>query len=123
MNADKKLTVSEIVKALECCVNEKTCKNCPYSGRSCMTPLKRDTLDLINHLQAENESLNLRIFALNDTNKKIMDSQEVYWQNKVKEFADRLKEKGFILLHHKMILSSDIDNLLKELGDNNESKN
>ena len=54
---DKKLTDSEIVKALECCVNEKTCKNCAYSGRSCLTPLKRDTLDLINRLQAENERL------------------------------------------------------------------
>lgn len=46
-----------------------------------------------NQLQAENESLNSRIFVLNDTNKKLMDSQEIYWQNKVKEFAERLKEE------------------------------
>ena len=59
---DKKPTDNEIKKALECCgKNPPICNVCGYRGRcnriDCYDYLKRDTLDLINRLQAENERL------------------------------------------------------------------
>ena len=39
----------------------------------------------------------------------------------IKEFAERLKEESFTICHHKMVLLSDIDNLVKEMaGDTND---
>lgn len=57
---DKKLTDSEIIKALSICSNENgICSECPYSDdyTNCNTRIATDTLDLINRLQAENERL------------------------------------------------------------------
>ena len=67
---DKKLTDNEIIKALECC-NQNDCKTCPYgkyntAGWCCMPKLRKDTLSLINRLQAELERLKAEIFALRD---------------------------------------------------------
>ena len=57
---DKKLTDSEVVKALECCTtNVASCKDCPAFvkvDRSNCKKYFRGALDLINRLQAENES-------------------------------------------------------------------
>lgn len=60
---DKKLTDNEIVKALECCKYEydTKCELCCYnfySRTGCRSELRRNALDLINRLQAENERLN-----------------------------------------------------------------
>lgn len=74
--------------------------------------------------KADIQSLQDRIDILNDTNKRLMESQEVYWENKVREFAERLKEAAFI--HEspfeanedkfiKLVTTKDIDNLLKEM--------
>lgn len=58
---DKKLTDAEIVKALECCTNTDgpRCGECEFfDGYDlCIDNLQKDTLDLINHLQAENSKL------------------------------------------------------------------
>ena len=57
---NKKLTDSEIVKALEYCLKDgyEKCKKCQYYGTvMCTTELLSNALDLINRLQAENERL------------------------------------------------------------------
>jgi hypothetical protein len=59
---DKKLTDSEIIKALECCISNKTCEEakCPLYENGCEIDIQiphRFALDLINRLQAENERL------------------------------------------------------------------
>ena len=51
----KKLTVKEIIKALECCINQD-CGNCPMFDKT-ECDFDKFTLDLINRLQAENERL------------------------------------------------------------------
>ena len=57
------MTNNEIIKALECCVNEKAdCKGCPYESDGCLiengkNKLLEDTLDLINRQKAEIERL------------------------------------------------------------------
>lgn len=57
-----KLTDSEIVKALECCINwkrEGDCAKCPLweSEPLCIKNIRILALNLINRLQAENERL------------------------------------------------------------------
>jgi hypothetical protein len=55
---DKKLTDSEIVKALECCLKNIICGQCPLCGkRDCMNKLYVNALDLINRLQARVDDL------------------------------------------------------------------
>jgi hypothetical protein len=84
---DKKLTDSEIVKALECCVNwkkEGDCAKCPAYERPsfCIKEVRTRSLDLINRLQAENE----RLFA---DNQKYLSV--ILWGNK-KHKKDCIKQ-------------------------------
>ena len=54
---EKKLTDEEIVKALDCCIKECDCENCPYGNNDdCMANVK-EILDLIHRLQGEIERL------------------------------------------------------------------
>ena len=64
---NKKLTDSEIVKALEYCLKDgyEKCKKCQYYGTvMCTTELLSNALDLINRLQAENERLDKEVDRL-----------------------------------------------------------
>lgn len=62
---EKKLTDEEIVKALEHCATENTCRGCvKYNGETkidyfkCMRDTRKNVVDLFHRLQAENERLN-----------------------------------------------------------------
>lgn len=58
----KKMTDNEIIKALECCVGNKGCDDCPlYAKESCFVVEEKALLDLINRQKAENERLNKKI--------------------------------------------------------------
>lgn len=121
---DKKLTDSEIVKALECCCKGQLyqCNNCPLKGYSlCFDTLRKYTLDLINRFEAENEQLtkdkeNLAYSLANAVGQKMTAKTEAY-----KEFAERLKTeyaKGMNWFKKKesyYVDVGDIDNLLKEM--------
>lgn len=68
---DKKPTDAEIVKALECCISDKddVCLECPlqndcFANADGNSEVKELALDLINRLQAENESLWLCVYEL-----------------------------------------------------------
>ena len=106
---DKKLTDSEIVKALECCSTASCISNkCHYEKLhdipTCTTKLTKDALDLINRLQAEIE-------RLEDVNIRLTKAEAH------KEFAERLKSR---FLNKNEVINNTIDNLLKELvGENN----
>ena len=55
---DKKLTDSEIIKALECCFLNRNCKGCSVSGKpKCLKTACLGAINLINRLQEENERL------------------------------------------------------------------
>lgn len=58
---DKKLTDSEIVKALECCAKDiEPCVDCPATDKGeiqCFDIVKMSALDLINRLQTEKDNL------------------------------------------------------------------
>ena len=119
------MTDAEIIRALECC--EKgfaNCDGCPYDDDNnyCVTKdgkslIIQDALYLIKRQKAEIESLESRIFALNDTNKMLIDSQEIYWKNRVKEFAERLKARirEYIFISELEFQCEEVDNLVKEM--------
>ena len=57
---DNKLTDKEIIKALGCCIHDDYdyCEKCPYrKSKPCQENLIKNSFDLINRLQAENERL------------------------------------------------------------------
>lgn len=83
------MTDNEIIKALECCVDEHSCYECIYRlgmSAQCMNNLMRNTLTLINRQKAEIEKLktDFQIEASNKLEKEIKAEA-------IKEFAERLK--------------------------------
>ena len=116
---DKKLTDSETVKALECCMDEMGCKK----GCPCFDPksksshctaigdngLEKLALDLINRLQAENEELLDTRWSTNQV-EKLQNTTRI---EAYKECIEKVKE-----IMHKYcgdITEDDLNNLLKEL--------
>ena len=106
------MTDNEITKALECCVVECNCANCPlyedkYMSKEC-AEIEARALDLIKRQKAEIEDLREIVF---------MDRSEAIENLRAEareEFAERLKEETkYIYLTNKF--HSIIDNLLKEM--------
>lgn len=97
---DKKLTDNEIVKALKCCnewENPGDCTNCPAKGKGdcCVLTLRIAALDLINHLQAENEKLNAELKNLTTVIKNLTSENQNLTSYLVSANAEneRLKEE------------------------------
>ena len=62
------MTDNEIIKALECCINDD-CDNCPDTFGNCEHNAMRNALNLINRQQAEIEKLKIENQSLlNDEN-------------------------------------------------------
>lgn len=142
MNSEK---VKEIKKALECCANlngKSSCKDCPI-GKKCYEDenlMPRLALALINELESENESChevladlktiikqqNDRIAELEKEIKGnpsyakgyadgIKNTYEVVIPDKLKQFAERLKEKlSDKIGYDKPYVMRNIDETLKE---------
>lgn len=114
---------NEIIKALECCIRSahRACENrdCPYFYKTvkysdCQEKLISDAKDLINCQKAEIESLQRRIvFWKEDLNYNPKKERS----EAIKEFADRLDEKGFPddYIGEGVVYVEDIDNLVKEM--------
>ena len=50
------MTDEQIVKALECCFVNRTCRGCPLDecvGENCCVKVRKEVLDLINRQKAE----------------------------------------------------------------------
>ena len=141
---DKKLTDSEIVKVLECCVTYEFCTECPLVD-NCPSDysLLKSALDLINRQKAEIERLNKqleefkflesRVNSIKNTPKDtfsgalISIAEGVARYEAVKEFAERLKEyvesydvtTGYRVTIVQAVEEETIDNLVKEMvGEN-----
>ena len=124
-----KLTDNEIVKALECCKYEydTKCELCCYnfySRTGCRGELRRNALDLINRLQAENEQLtkdkeNLAYSLANAVGQKMTAKAEAYEEciEKLndKSIRSKAKVKGCGFLYVSVVTLHDINKLKKEL--------
>ena len=110
------MTDNEIIKALEYCYADKNnCKRCPYMAvDKCHKVHTKDTLDLINRLQAENERLKR---LLDDSDGKYNLCAKRFYKEGVKEFAERVKLEFYYEFDELIpsIMADKIDNLLKEL--------
>lgn len=97
---EKKLTESEIMKALEICgkgimFSTHDCKKCPYyTALNCERKCKQNTLDLLNRKNAENERLEKEVDRLSQVvlyhDGKIADAQA----EAIHEFAERVIKEG-----------------------------
>lgn len=97
------MTVAEIITAVNHCLEVGECIGCPifderflqnYGAACCEARLLSEARAALEALQAENESLESRIFALKDTNKILTESQEIYWRERVKEFGQFLIDRA-----------------------------
>lgn len=108
---EHKFTDDEIIRALECCKNED-CDNCPffkYPKSICRWDVWDCALDLINRQKAEIEEY-----------QKHIDNDIIYVKRvkaeAIKEFAERLKERGYTNNYcQDIVLVESIDNLVKEM--------
>ena len=100
---DKKLTDSEIVKALECCIGDtdgKDCFGCPlYEIDDCQAHLNLATLDLINRQKEEKgalingqETLQKYITTLQA---EIKDLQKVVVEDFASEYDNKIKAEAY----------------------------
>ena len=128
---DKKLTDSEIKKALECCVGDndgKNCFDCPlWEIDDCQEQLLLDALGLINRLQVKNERLKANNKTLENVVKNTfikkagfdIDPLVEIKAEAYKEFAERLCEDR--VSNDPVVIAAKVE--LKELvGGNNETK-
>ena len=126
---DKKLTDSEIVKALECCVRFKQIcpETCPMVNvRQCKVDLRKNTLALINRQKAEIERLKEEYNRLlnselqqyeKEYNTGYDDSRKTAKAEAYKECIEKVKKE---LSFGKHITTEQLDNLVKEMvGENN----
>ena len=104
------MTDNEIIKALECCVNDTDhlVSYCDGNGKKHKITIK-DIADLINRQKAEIESLKIANEKLYDANKsqeaeieKLTINMNAFGlgmisarADAVKEFAERLKKRGY----------------------------
>ncbi len=112
----------DIIKALECCQVDKSCKGCPSQrkfGKDAMCPhLNRLAVDLINRQKAEIE-------RLEKANESFSCMGKMYSEIKSEariEFAERLKAKGTSpeLDEGKYYNDYDIDRTLAEMESERE---
>ena len=115
------MTDNEIIKALECCkANINLCNSCPIDQEkqddcTCGTFLAGYALDLINRQKAEIERLSAKL----EKRETELDRLTIYFdkavEEKIKEFAERLKEKAIMDAGIWYVAENDIDNLVKEM--------
>ena len=126
---DKKLTDNEIIKALECCANCESCDyettDCPLGKEmECRSILAEYALDLYNRLQTDNEDIKFLYENLKEEHLEIIKAIKHTKAEAYKEFAERLKKEKFKINYcgsaYNVVDEDDIDNLLKELVNNNE---
>lgn len=122
---EHKFTDEEITKALEVCVDNSSCKECPINPNHgnygyCTNLALTYALDLIKRqkslIELSEKGLKLGI--------NISENWEQAYRNAkteaVKEFAERLKERSCFYDHDdsfsfRAVLVEDIDNLVKEM--------
>ena len=104
------MTGNEIIKALECCGNERgnRCSKCPHYSENndyCQEGLHRYALDLINRQNEKICKLEDELRRAKSEISKFYDQADDYCNEAIDVFADSLKIK----------LNRMIDNLAKEM--------
>lgn len=120
------MTDEQIMKALEYCTSDedwiKACKKCPLMGECKIgngSILDRYALDLIKRQRKEIEVLEETRYELACSIDDLRAERGTIKSEAIKEFAERLKEYGFVddlsLDGKETVYCEDIDNLVKEI--------
>ena len=124
----------EIIKALECCIEDEDCTHCPSIKEMpyCSNDIMMGALNLIKRQQAEIEKLKNEIQTTKDAYIMLQTKNEIIKSEAVKEFEDRLKNKIKIECNPYCKPTCDygtgieimryIDNLVKEIVDNEKGE-
>ena len=91
-NAEFDHSDNEIIKALECCINDD-CDSCPDTFGNCEHNTMRNALDLINRLQADKEKSDKIIEELNEQIEHLVFLNETAKSEARKEFAEAYKDQ------------------------------
>jgi FtsZ-binding cell division protein ZapB len=119
-----KLTDSEIVKALKCCILNDCSRNCPLyyttlSYRQCREATRKNALDLINRLQAENERLKEEKSKLENKIDEIyplvMQLPNAMKQAKAEAYKECIEKAKDLFPKEDWFTREAFDNLLNEL--------
>ena len=128
------MTDNEIIKALECCIEDEDCSHCPSIKEMpyCSNDIMVGALNLIKRQQAEIERLKNEIQTTKDAYIMLQTKNEIIKSEAVKEFEDRLKNKIKIEYNPYCKPTCDygtgieimryIDNLVKEMTDNEKGE-
>lgn len=89
------MTDNEIIKALECCIEDEDCAHCPSIKEMpyCSNDIMVDALNLIKRQRAEIERLKNEIQTTKDAYIMLQTKNEIIKSEAVKEFTERLKNK------------------------------
>lgn len=99
------MTDNEIIKALECCINDD-CNICPETFGNCELTVMRNALDLIKRQQAENERLEYSAKEWEKQAKYFFTKMQAITKENIKEFVERAgKELEKIPQHHFCLLA------------------
>ena len=107
-----------VIQALECCVNNKTCDNCPFKnpmGSGCkytVDDFDAIVFDFIKHQRAQIEHLRNDNHYLQD--RRWQELSEVRTEA-IKDFVERLKKKHLSMWYACEMTWEDIDVLAKEM--------
>lgn len=125
------MTDNEIIKALECCVNQPCCtQHCPYwrnSKAGCEYITPQNLLNLINSQQAKIKGLNKKVEELSEVlSDHIKIRVKEIKSEAIKEFAEKLKaeydgfdERSEMIMYNNLLVA--IDDVVKEMvGENND---
>lgn len=127
---ERKFTDEEVIKALECCLNED-CENCP--ARMCCDDdtesFVKYVFDLIARQKAEIESLEAENRGFSICLDSAVKTALKIKCEAIKEFAKRLKchsyqsvgDNGYISPYREVAVE-DIDNLVKEMTEGSNGK-
>lgn len=115
----------DIIKALECCINDR-CKDCPLRNipkvKGCMKRIDL-ALDLINRQKAEIEQLKAKLSMEHEQCNFYMRMCAKAYSKAIEEFVEKLKEKsdycymGNIDALVYRITAKDLESIVKEILD------
>lgn len=114
------MTEAEIMKALECCAEQRPCQECPLcnytqDAEKCKNKVFVECLDLLNRKNAEIERVTKERDNITKTYTEVVDAWQITRAEAIKEFAERVKGKQYLDGVY-VVDVKDIDQIAKEMG-------
>ena len=111
---------NDIIKALECCVNNDRCEECPINPNYgnygyCTNLALTHALDLIRQQKAEIDRLETELQAMRSAANSLKMHYQTARADAIKAFADRLKQTRVDLDGIEMVAVGNIDAIAEQM--------